>query len=166
MNPITRHTLSFNRSRGFSLMEILVTVIVLSIGLLGLAGLQLSGLRYNHSAYLRSQATLMTNDILDRMNANRAAARAGNYDIAVGTSASSPGASCNGSTTDTCTPTQMAIYDLNDWKQNLATILPAGDGSVSRSIGAGNQVLATIIIQWDDSHGKNTAIQLPVEVLI
>jgi len=147
-------------------MEILVTVIVLSIGLLGLAGLQLAGLKYNHSAYLRSQATLLSNDILDRMNANRDAARAGNYDIAIGAAATTPGTSCNGSTTDTCTPTQMAILDVSDWKQNLAAVLPDGDGSISRTLEAGNQIMATIIIQWDDSHGEQAAIQLPVEVLI
>src|SRR5690606_3184429 len=59
------------RENGFTLIEVLVTVIVLAIGLLGLAALQFSGLRYTHSAYQRSQATILTNDIIDRMRVNR-----------------------------------------------------------------------------------------------
>jgi len=147
-------------------MEILVTVVVLSIGLLGLAGLQLSSLKYNHSAYLRSQATFMANDILDRMRANRAVARAGNYDIAIGAAAATPGGTCNGSVTDTCTPAEMATLDVSDWKTRLASVLPTGDGSISRTIGAGDQILATITIQWDDSHGEEAAYQLPMESLL
>ena len=64
-------------------------MVVLSIGLLGLSGLQTTGLRNNYSAFLRSQATLVTSDILDRMRANREAAKDGDYDIAyAGTPAS------------------------------------------------------------------------------
>jgi len=165
MNTV-HHITAFKRNRGFSLMEILVTVIVLSIGLLGLAGLQLSGLKFNHSAYMRSQATIMADDILDRMRANRATARAGNYDIAIGTAAATPGGNCNGSSTDTCTPTEMATLDISTWKTNLANTLPAGDGSISRTIGAGEQILVTITIQWDDSRGTEAALQLPMESLL
>jgi type IV pilus assembly protein PilV len=160
---IHRH---FKYSRGFSLMEILVTVIVLSIGLLGLAGLQLSSLKYNHSAYLRSQATFLANDIIDRMHANRNIARNGNYDIALGASAATPGGSCNGSITDTCTPAEMAILDISDWKTRLAATLPAGDGSISLTAGVNDQIMTTVTIQWDDSRGEQAAIQLPMESLI
>ena len=69
------------KSHGFTLIEILLAVVVLSGGLLGLAGLQLTGLKSNHSAYLRSQATILTLDIADRMRANRISAITGAYDI-------------------------------------------------------------------------------------
>ena len=52
---------------GFTLVEVLVTVIVVAIGLLGLAGVQLAGMRSNHSAYLRTQATIAAYDLIDRM---------------------------------------------------------------------------------------------------
>lgn len=55
---------------GFTLVEVMVTVVVVSIGLLGLAGLQISGLRANMSSEARSKATLMANDIIERMRAN------------------------------------------------------------------------------------------------
>lgn len=161
-NRISQH----QRNRGFSLMEVLVTLIVLSIGLLGLAGLQLSSLQDNHSAYLRSQATIMAGNIIDRMRANRTIARSGNYDIAIGTSASTPASGCTGSAGDNCTPAEMATLDLSEWKTDLADTLPSGDGSISRTTLAGDQILVTVTVQWDDSRGTQAAVQLPIESLL
>lgn len=150
------------RMQGLSMIEILVTVVVLSIGLLGLAGLQLTGLKYNHSAYLRSQATLLASDVIDRMRANRDAARSGSYDIAIGTAATA--GACTGVGTN-CTPAEMAAADLAEWKQDLRSLLPGGDGAISRTIN-GNEVRFTITIQWDDTRGETAATQLPVETII
>lgn len=58
-----------HNQKGFTLVEVLVTVLVLAVGLLGLAGLQLAGMKSNRSAYLRSQAVIATYDLLDRMRA-------------------------------------------------------------------------------------------------
>lgn len=69
------------RAAGFTLLEILVAILILSIGLLGLASLQASGLRSNHSGYLRSKATIFAYEMADRLRANRATAIAGNYNI-------------------------------------------------------------------------------------
>jgi type IV pilus assembly protein PilV len=55
---------------GFTLVEVLVAALVLAVGLLGLAGLQLASMKSNHSAYLRSQATVAAYDLLDRMRAD------------------------------------------------------------------------------------------------
>ncbi|MFP5393688.1 MAG: type IV pilus modification protein PilV, partial [Gammaproteobacteria bacterium] len=59
------------RQRGFSLIEIMVTLVVMSIGLLGLGGIILTSMKNNQSAEARTQATVLVNDILDRMRANR-----------------------------------------------------------------------------------------------
>jgi type IV pilus assembly protein PilV len=59
------------RQKGFTLLEVLVAMLVLSIGLLGLAGLMASSLRNNHSAYYRTQATWLAYDVIDRMRVNR-----------------------------------------------------------------------------------------------
>ena len=64
------------RSTGFSIIEVLVALLVLAIGLLGLAALQAQGLRFNHDAYVRTQATHLAYDIIDRMRSNRANAAA------------------------------------------------------------------------------------------
>lgn len=153
------------RQRGVSLMEILVTVIVLSIGLLGLAGLQLTSLKSNNSAYLRSQATIMAKDIIDRMQANRLLTQNGGYDIAIGTAAAAPAATCDGEATDNCTPADLATLDLSTWKTGLSTTLPAGDGAIARLV-AGSQTRITVTIQWDDSRGEQAPVQLAIESLI
>lgn len=116
------------------MIEVLVTVLILAIGLLGLAGLQSTSLRSNHSAMLRSQATVLAYDIVDRMRANRDAALDGDYDIALGNAGSG---------------SSMVAGDLIAWKGNLDAMLPEGDGAVERD---GNNF--TITVQWDDSRGE------------
>lgn len=154
-----RHQNATTRNqRGFTLIEVLVTVIILAIGLLGLAGLQLGGLRYSYSAYQRSQATIMANDIVDRMRANRTVAESGSYDIDLG---DNPGAQdCTGAGAN-CSASTMADADLFEWKQSLADILPAGDGSIAR-----NGDVFTITIQWDDTRGEEAPKTLAVETVL
>jgi type IV pilus assembly protein PilV len=131
-------------SRGFTLIEVLVAIIVLAIGLLGLAGLQLTSLKAADSAYFRSQATLLADDILDRMRSNRTAALAGNYDIDID---------------DTRSGTSVADLDLIEWKVMLGTTLTEGDGSVD--VDAND--IATITIQWNDARaGGGTTQQFTV----
>jgi len=138
------------RSRGFTLVEALVALVVVSIGLLGVAALQLSSLRSNHSSSLRSQATLLAYDIVDRMRANQSAATNGGYDIAIATTPS-------GGT--------VAGDDLVRWKQNLANTLPAGQGAVARS-GVGAATKFTITVQWDDSRGAEAPVSFVMETQI
>ena len=133
--------------QGFSLLEVLIAIVVLSIGLLGLAGLQASSLRNNHSAYLRSQATFLATDIIDRMRANRLAALGGSYDIAM--NAAPP------------TGTSVVKTDLNQWLTALANQLPAGDGAIAR-----NGTLFTVTIQWDDNRDSTNLVSFAVETEI
>lgn len=151
-------SLRLDQERGFTLIEVLVTVIILAIGLLGLAGLQLSGLRYTHSAYQNSQATILGNDIIDRMRVNRLVAEAGDYNIAIGATPTS--ASCIGIGAN-CPPETLADADLTEWKQSLAAILPLGDGAIAQ-----NGTTFTITVQWDDSRGAEPAKTLTVETVL
>ena len=149
MNDMTPNRQSFFRAgrissrggakAGFTLLEILVALLVLSVALLGLAGLQTQGLRGNQSAFLRSKAVQNSEDILDRMRANRAAALSGNYDIALATAPAGPAYS------------GMVLTDLSEWKAVLAAALPAGDGTVEVN---GN--VATIEVQWTEASGLQT----------
>lgn len=124
--------------RGATLIETLVALLVLSIGLLGVAGLQMQALRGNHGAHLRSQATMLAHDIADRMRANRTLALTGVYNIAVG---------------DVPTGATLAALDLAAWKESLDDILPEGDGAV---VLVGN--IATITVQWTDRLGADTFV--------
>ncbi len=102
---------------GFSLIEVLIAVVLLSVGLLGLAGLQTTSLKNSGSALLRSQAVTMGHSILDKVRANRAAAENGDYDTAFEDDAQ------DGST--------VAAKDLSAWKQDIET-LPGGQGRIDR----------------------------------
>jgi type IV pilus assembly protein PilV len=136
---------------GFTMVEVLVALLILAIGLLSFAGLQIRSLTGSHSAYVRTQAAQYAADIVDRMMANRGAATVGNYDIALGT------APCNAA--------NVACDDLTEWKQSLnGTInatggLPGGDGSIA--VGAGN--VATVVVQWTDTSGTS-ALQVQARI--
>ncbi|MBL1278391.1 MAG: type IV pilus modification protein PilV [Ectothiorhodospiraceae bacterium] len=116
--------------RGFTLIEVLVTVVVVSIGLLGLAGLQINGLRANMSSEARSKATLLASDIVERMRANLAGVDANLYDginISEATCAAPTPLCSNISGTPltggSCTSAQMATFDAWAWGCGLT---PAG----------------------------------------
>lgn len=124
-----------NRQRGFNLVEVLVALFVLSMGLLGLAMLQVQSLKFNTNAYFRAQATNLAYDIIERMRANPAAVAAGSYllpnDSAVSTALSTYSA-CSGSTCacgsgTQCTSANMATYDLGEWLNSISTVLPQGN---------------------------------------
>ncbi len=111
-------------NRGFSLIEVLVSLVILSVGLLGIAGLQVTGLRSNHSSLLRSQATLFASDMAERMRANNIGFTAGDYDKPAATL----DASCESTTG--CKPLAMAKNDMYVWSTNLGNTLPSGAGIV------------------------------------
>ncbi len=126
--------------RGFTMIEVLIAILVLSIGLLGLAGLQATGLRNNHQAYQRSIATQQVYDMADRMRVNPAGVVANAYDAISGIP-TNPG--CTGST---CTPAGIAAYDAAQWNSANAALLPSGAGTVT-SLGGG---VFTITVRWDE----------------
>ncbi len=136
---------------GFTLIEVLVALVVLAIGLLGLAGLQTAGLKYDHSAYQYSQATQAAYDILDRMRANRSTANNGSaYRTQFSdTNLPMPGTDC-GQAGATCSGNDMAAYDLYQWKTQLEQTLPGGRAAITfNDLGTGQRIY-TITIQWDD----------------
>ena len=158
---------------GFTLIEVLIAMLVLAVGLLGLAGLQATSLRNNQSAYNRSQATQLAYDLADRIRAN--VAGVATY-ITAGAAAQK--APCL--TTAGCLPVDMAKNDLYQWNCAVAggcendtppilATLPSGQGIVCLDStpndgastaapncdGAGNTY--TIKIWWDDDRSGAAA---------
>lgn len=119
------------RARGFTLLEILVALVVLSIGLIGLAGMQSTSLRFNTDAYMRSQATALAYEMADRVRANAQALAddATAYDKGWGAEGTA-NADCRDETG--CTPAAMAADDLFVWNERVSDILPLGRSEICR----------------------------------
>jgi type IV pilus assembly protein PilV len=130
---------------GFTLLEVLIALLVLSIGLLGLAALQTIGLRSSQMANMRTVATQKAYDISDRMRANQAGLDAENYVQAVTDTVTVPEVNC---ITTACTPAQMATFDLASWLNEVIR-LPGGRGGVARDA-SGTLVKHTITVFWDE----------------
>ena len=124
------------KQRGVGLIEVLVAVLILGVGLLGIAAMQATALRNSQSSLERSQAVMQTYAILDAMRANVAVARIGGYDLSSMT-CSQPDAG------------DLAANDLRDWIGSLKGSL--NDSACGR-INCGS-LTCEITVQWDDSRG-------------
>lgn len=140
LHCLHRQALLHRRQAGISLLEVLVAILILSLGLLGLGSLQATGLRMNHSAYLRSLAAQSAQDMADRMRANKKAACEGEYD-----------------TDDPPDTATLPGRDVSEWLTSELAILPAGAGSIVTEVPADancdnpqTPVTAVIIVEWDD----------------
>ena len=122
------------KQNGMTLVEVLVALVILGVGLLGAAAVQLNALKYTDSARMTSQASFIAYDLMDRIRANAAA----DYTIA-------PPASGN--------PDVTRDQDLFDFNANIVSSLGA---SATGSVTVNRQVY-TITITWDDSRAANTA---------
>ncbi len=121
---------------GMTLVEVLVTLVIISVGLLGVAAMQLATVRNNQDAYVRSQAAVLAGDMLDRMRANRSDllgySKADLYEIAID---------------------QMEVPDtpegdeIANWRRILDTQLPDGRGGIAYDDATN---LVTITIQWGE----------------
>lgn len=139
---------------GVGLIEVLVTVVVLSVGLLGIASMQTHALKNNHSALEHSMAVIQSYSIADAMRVERTAAIDGEFDLGLDESLGAGSVS---------TPS-FAQAALRDWRSSLQALL--GD-SAKGSVACAESV-CTIVIQWDDSRataGEETQ-QLQVEVYL
>ncbi|WP_277964449.1 type IV pilus modification protein PilV [Pseudomonas sp. RIT-To-2] len=128
-----------NTQRGFSLIEVLVALLILAIGLLGAAAIQVNALKYTDSSAMRTQASFIAYDMLDRIRANNGA----NYTLA----------SAQAATTTTATSDPRAL-DWSDFKTNINTGL-GGSSNADGSIAIANNVI-TITIKWGDARAGNS----------
>ena len=105
-----------SRTSGFSLIEVLIAVIILAIGLLGIAGLQVTSKRTSFEALQRVTAVMLAQDIVERMRANKAQLSTYTAAADVTGTLTAPGTNC---TSAACTPAQIVTYDLYQWQQAI-----------------------------------------------
>lgn len=116
---------------GATLIEVLVAVVLLSFGIVGLAGLQFTGTKFNHSAYLRSQGTSLAYDLADRARANIDACQSGAacaYETPLAQAFDGNAAQTCGEPIAAANANAMAAADVNQWKSCLENALPDGQG--------------------------------------
>ena len=135
--------------RGFTMLEILVTLFLLSMWLLASAGVQSSSLQFTKAAQFRTQAVYLATELGERMQANLPAAVAGTYQYAGGTTV---GTDC---TTVTCLDDQLAAFDLAEWNGRVTAALPNATVSVTTA-GAANPITYTIVVSWIDRRTDRT----------
>jgi type IV pilus assembly protein PilV len=152
----TNHVCSSNRqhAEGFSLLEVLIALVILSVGLLGIAAMISTTLKSNDSAYMRTQATTLAYNIIDRMRANLAATDNGMYNITMPAFASTAGdpTACTGTS---CNSAALAAYDLGQWEYDAAKLLPQGRGGIT-SANTGGVTIVTVTLLWNDSRAHDS----------
>jgi type IV pilus assembly protein PilV len=116
---------------GFTMLEVLISIVVIAFGLLGVAGLQAFALKNNQSASLRSVATVLASDMIDRVKGNSQAGTDDFYNEASSESAT-PAAVAGCVNTAGCVARDLAANDLFEWKALVAAALPGGVGMVCR----------------------------------
>ncbi len=149
-----------HRQRGVGMIEILISIVVLSIGFLAAAQMQVQGLRYNQSAYFESQAYFMMSNMIERMRANPDGVANGEYS----NKTTSAGLSDPNCMSKACTASEQAEQDLYDWSANLHNLrgstnfIPALGSSdateASASITPGASGSFNITIIWAELVGN------------
>ncbi|MEM1173647.1 MAG: type IV pilus modification protein PilV [Pseudomonadota bacterium] len=138
---------------GFNLVEVLIALIIMSIGMLGIAGLYVNSLQAGRTSMFRQQAITLAGDVADRIRANPTAGTA--YTLA------GSDKSCVSTTAD-CSAEDMAANDIFLWSQQAAESLPDGDVGVTRN-GTPFPPEYTITISWDEPGSTETyAVTIPV----
>lgn len=159
MNNYFYTTSKHSKNSGFTMIEILVALLIVSVGLLGLARLQIFGIKNTQSGYARSQVSFLGNDIMERIQQNKDSAIVdGSYNIAL--TATPTAVNCIGAGSN-CDPAAMANFDLGIWKNYLTDFLPNGAGSISSAQAGDNQIF-TITIQWFDENQSEASTQSAV----
>jgi type IV pilus assembly protein PilV len=150
---LNKQKASLRRNKGFSLLEVLITIVIVTIGLLGVAGMQIASIKLADVANTRTTGAVFVSEMFERMSGNTegVAAIPSVYDVAFGATS--------------------ARTDVNAWKQNIAAALPSGDGSITvvndpscaelpaTEVSFLRCRLVTISVRWDDFRGKRGATQ-------
>lgn len=122
VSPKSHSTVGPHRAAGFSLIEVLIAMVILSIGVLGVTGLQLASKRNNQDSVQQTRAAALAQELVERMRANSASAGLSTYVLnspdVVGMLDAEPSPACS-EPDEICDPEQLALHDLWIWQQGL-----------------------------------------------
>ncbi len=140
--------------QGFSLVEVLIALIIMSVGMLGIAGLYVQSLQAGRTSLFRHHSVTLAGDVADRIRANP---RAG-----VDYAGNAVNNNCVAMGID-CTPTQMAANDILLWDQQALDSLPNGAVNIQFD-DAVSPPIYTITISWDEP-GEQQSYSITIPVL-
>ena len=138
---MNKHIRKHGRMAGISMVESLVALVVISVGMLGIAGLYLSSMQAQRSANLRMQAINLVSDMSDHIRANK---RGRTFYVAAATD---KGESKKCSEV-TCTPEDIAKNDIYTWKRAISEALPANANGQLTFTEAGTPDIVTVLVVW------------------
>lgn len=160
-----KHTLT-SRQAGATLIEILVSVLVIALGLLTMASVQSNSVKFQKTSEFRAIATLLASDLADRMRANQLGVEAQSYSVPSESfsdglltannegAKQACGAIVNGTIDEPCNPEPMAAQDLFEWRSRLRASLPNAAVHVSQYDTA--QRAVELWIAWVDAADKDS----------
>lgn len=137
--------------RGVTLIEVLVAMLIFSVGLLGAAGLMVVAARSNQAAYLRTQVTFLAQNMAERMQANPIGVWNGDYN---GNYPDAGAQDCSGG----CTPSQLAQHDRQHWSGQLTTFLPQAKASIACKTDGSAQLPSREQIPMRPPYGGNCSM--------
>lgn len=145
------------------MLEILVTLVIVAIALLGTAGLQLNAMRVNKGGQFRTQAIFLASDMAERMEANKAEAILGTYAVAATSAVGAAAILCDAAA---CTSAQLAVWDINQWGTAITNLLPQPSWRIcianvappacDAAPVAANPITYAIAINWTDRSNVKT----------
>lgn len=145
------------RQRGASMIEVLVSILIVSMGILALAGLLGVSSRVSKTSEFRAVASLLVADIADRIRANIPGAGTGGYDLASAALASAaPSAAPACAVVTLCTADELAAIDMAEWQALVFNSLPQGTGYVAYTAETG---VADVWIAWQDPKAQAVGTQ-------
>jgi type IV pilus assembly protein PilV len=132
------------------MIELLVALMLVSTTLLGQAALQVSSLKMTKGAGHRTQAIVLAAEIAERMENNRAAARAGQYQVATGSTPAVVAADCGAMA---CTTAELAAFDVAIWQAQAAANLPGATWQLTQD--GADPSRYTVVLTWQERRDKS-----------
>lgn len=149
------------RERGFSMIEVLISLVLIAVAMLGAANLQLQALKLAKGASFRVHAVTLAMEIGERMEANRSGAVAGSY-VTLTSGGSCPTSPCTTARTvakdcitSACDAAELATADLGSWEASLLTRLPSANWTIANTT-PGNPSTYTVVVSWQDRRDSST----------